>query len=297
MAKAERLNVNKKISILGFGYTARYVAEKLSNMNFAIAGTSRNLSVRNYYQNKGYNVVDFNDIQINQILHHSTHLLILIPPVPSLGDPVLSQQSSLLEKYCRQLEWVGYISSTGIYGDHDGAWVDEVSRPKNIGIRAALRLDAEIAWLNIAKKLQLPIHIFRLAAIYGPNRNVLSDIIKGKTQSVYKEGHFFSRIHVQDIAKIILASIQKPNIGSIYNVADDSPAPSHEVDRYAVSLLKRDILPLVPFEKAVLSDPAKEFYSHNRRVSNAKIKQEFKLQLDYPSYREGLKQLFEDGEY
>lgn len=288
--------MNKAICILGFGYTAKYVAEKLSKMNFTITGTSRNLSIRDYYQKKGYNIVDFKDIQVDHILHRSTHLLILIPPAPLLGDPVLTDLLGLLEKYCRQLEWVGYISSTGVYGNHDGAWVDEFTLPQNIGTRGALRLEAEMAWLDVAKKLQLPIHIFRLAAIYGPERNVLSDIAN-KTQSVYKDGHFFSRIHVQDIVKIIIASIQKPNIGSIYNIADDLPAPSHEVDQYAASLLHRDSLPLVPFEKAVLSDMAQEFYRNNRRVSNAKIKQEFKLQLDYPSYREGLKQLYIDGDY
>jgi nucleoside-diphosphate-sugar epimerase len=289
--------VNKTICILGFGYTAKFLAEKLSKINFSITGTSRNLNVRDYYQKKGYEIVDFNDIQIEHILYRSTHLLILIPPVPLLGDPALTDLLALLEKYSRRLEWVGYVSSTGIYGNHDGAWVDEFTLPKNIGIRSALRLEAEMAWLDVSKKFQLPIHIFRLAAIYGPNRNVLSDIANGKDQSVYKEGHFFSRIHVEDIAKIILASIQKPNIGSVYNISDDLPAPSHEIDQYAASLLKRDALPLVPFEKAVLSDQLKEFYGSNRRVSNAKIKQEFKLRLNYPSYREGLKQLYQDGDY
>jgi nucleoside-diphosphate-sugar epimerase len=224
-------------------------------------------------------------------------LLVSIPPVPQLGDPVLADLLGLLEKYCRQVEWLGYLSSTGVYGNHEGAWVDEFTLPKNIGIRSALRLEAEMAWLGLAKKIPLPIHIFRLAAIYGPNRNALSDIVKGKTQSIYKEGHFFSRIHVQDIANIIIASIQKPNVGSIYNVADDLPAPSHEVYEYAATLLNRDILPLVPFQKAILSDMSQEFYHNNRRVSNAKIKHEFNLQLDYPSYRQGLKQLYIDGDY
>lgn len=291
------MNLNERICILGFGYSAKFLADKLSKLNFSITGTSRNQSVRDCYQKKDYVIVDFNVKQVDQILRYSTHLLISTPPVPILGDPVLKDFSILLEKYCRKLAWVGYISSTGVYGNHDGAWIDESTPPRNLGIRSALRLEAEVAWLDFAQKLQLPIHIFRLAAIYGPKRNVLSDIINGKTQSIYKEGHFFSRIHVKDMAKIILASIENPNSGSIYNIADDFPSPSHEVDNYAAFLLHRETLPLVPFDNAVLSDQAKEFYYNNRRVSNTKVKKEFKLKLDYPSYREGLKQLYIEGDY
>lgn len=289
--------MNKTICILGFGYTAKFLAKELAKLNFSITGTSRNTKKREYYQKVGYEIVDFNDIEIDKILNRSTHLLISIPPDSIQGDLVLDNFLALLKKYHRQLEWIGYLSSTAIYGNHDGAWVDEFAIPINLGARAALRFETEIAWLNVASLFQLPIHIFRLAAIYGPNKSVLTDIVNGKTQSIYKKGQFFSRIHVKDIAKVILASIQKPNPGSIYNIADDLPAPSHELDQYATSLLKRKILPLIILEKAVLSDMAKEFYSNSRRVSNAKIKKEFELRLDYPTYREGLMQLYKDGDY
>lgn len=295
--KLEHINMNRTICILGFGYTAIFLAKNLLRSNFSITGTSRAPNNCKYYQEFGYKIVDFNNSEVDNILNLSTHLLILTPPDPVLGDPVLATFLLLLEKYRRQLEWVGYVSSTAVYGNHEGVWVDELTTPKNLGSRAALRLKTEIDWLNVANKFQLPIHIFRLAGIYGPSRNVLTDIVKGKKQSIYKEGHFFSRIHVEDIAKVILASIQKPNPGSIYNVADDFPAPSHELDQYAASLLHRVTLPLVPFEKAVLSDMAKEFYNNNRRVSNAKIKQEFKLELDYPCYRKGLMKLYQDSDY
>ena len=287
----------KKICILGFGYTAAFLAKDLLKLDFSIAGTSRDPVKRQHYKEIGYKVVDFVPLEVEKNLKLSTHVLILIPPDAILGDPVLNNFLLLLKKYRHQLEWVGYASSTAVYGDHNGNWVDEMTVPKNLGSRAKLRLEAEITWLNTANQFELPLHIFRLAGIYGPHRNVLRDITNGKTHSIYKEGHFFSRIHVEDIAKIIIASIQQPKPGSIYNVADDLPAPSCEVDQYATSLLKKHTLPLIPFEKAVLSDRAKEFYNHNRRVNNAKTKEEFKIQLNYPSYREGLMQLYRDGDY
>jgi len=291
------MNINATICIFGFGYTAQFFAEKLSELHFSITGTSRNLKKRQYYRGLGYQIVDFNDIEIDRVLSKARYLLILIPPDPILGDPVLRCFLPCIEKYCKQLAWVGYVSSTAVYGHRDGGWVDENTKPENLGARAGLRLKAEIEWLNLANQFQLPIHIFRLAGIYGPYRNVLSDIVKGKTGSIYKEQQFFSRIHVKDIAKVLVASIQKPNPGSIYNIADDSPASSHELDQYATFLPNRPVLPLIPFEKAVLSDMAMEFYSNNRRVSNAKIKEEFDIELDYPSYREGLMQLYKDGDY
>lgn len=288
--------MNKTICIFGFGYTAKFLAKALAKIDFSITGTSRNSQTRDNYQKMGYEIVDFNDV--DRILGRSTHLLISIPPDPVRGDLVLANFLALLKRYRRQLEWIGYLSSTAIYGNHDGAWVNEMTIPKNLGTRAALRLKTEMAWLNTADQFQLPIHIFRLAGIYGPNKNVLTDIVNGrKTESIYKEGQFFSRIHVEDIAKTIIASIQKPCPGAVYNVADDLPAPSHEVDLYATSLLNRSALPLIPFEKATLSDMAREFYRNNRRVSNIKIKEEFTLALDYPSYRAGLKKIYLDGNY
>ncbi|HXH55371.1 MAG TPA: SDR family oxidoreductase [Gammaproteobacteria bacterium] len=287
----------KTICILGFGYTATFLAKDLLKFDFSITGTSRNPEKRQHYKEIGYAVVDFMPLEVEEILKLSTHLLILIPPDPILGDPIINNFLLLLKKYRHQFEWVGYASSTGVYGDHDGNWVDEMTVPRNLGIRAKLRLESEAAWLSIAKQFELPLHIFRLAGIYGPYRNVLKDIANGKTQSIYKAGHFFSRIHVEDIAKIIIASIQQPKPGSIYNIADNLPASSYEVDQYATSLLEKYVLTVVPFEEAILSDMSKEFYKHNRRVSNAKIKEEFKLQLNYPSYREGLMQIYHKGDY
>jgi hypothetical protein len=291
------LNMVKTICILGFGYTATFLAKDLLKFDFSITGTSRNPEKRQHYKEVGYTVVDFIPLEVEKNLKLSTHLLILTPPDPVLGDPIINNFLLLLKKYRHQFEWVGYASSTGVYGDHDGNWVDEMTAPKNLGRRGKLRLETEAAWLRIADQFDLPLHIFRLAGIYGPHRNVLKTIANGRIQSIYKAGHFFSRIHVEDIAKIIIASIQQPKPGSIYNVADDLPASSYEVDQYACSLLKKYILSVVPFEEAILSDMSKEFYKNNRRISNAKIKEEFGLKLNYPSYREGLMQLYRHGDY
>ena len=149
----------------------------------------------------------------------------------------------------------------------------------------------------MAQNYQLPLHIFRIAGIYGPQRNALTRIAQGKTQTIYKENHNFSRIHVEDIAAVLIASIKNPNPISIYNIADDEPAPAHEVDEYAAHLLHAPMPEKVPFELATLSPMAKEFYTHHRRVSNAKIKQELLVKLTYPTYREGLQQLYATGDY
>lgn len=285
------------ICILGFGYSAKFIAEKLSAQHFDISGTSRDLITREDSARQGYQIVDFDSVSVSPLLQKATHVLISTPPTGVVGDPVLNHLLPVLEKYCHRWQWLGYLSSTSVYGDHQGAWVDETSSPLNLGARASLRRECEVAWQQFAEKYKLPLHIFRLAAIYGPQRNALHEIINGKTHSIYKPGQYFSRIHVEDIANIILASIQMPNPGTLYNVADDLPTHAHEVDQYAAQLLKRSYLPLVPFDQASLSPMAAEFYSSNRRVCNTRIKTEFKITLDYTSYREGLMQLYQSGDY
>lgn len=218
--------------------------------------------------------------------------MVSVPPDARIGDLVLSYYSELIKRNAAHIEWLGYLSSTGVYGDYQGNWVDEESicRPKSAS--GMLRLEAENAWFSYAKSNQLPLHIFRLAGIYGPQRNPLERIKSGKKYSIFKEGQVFSRIHVDDIVSILLASIKNPHHLSTYNVADDEPAASHEVDAYAASLLNQSPLPLIPFEETSLSPREQEFYLSNRRVSNLKIKKELKIVLHYPSFREGLTQIW-----
>jgi nucleoside-diphosphate-sugar epimerase len=154
------------------------------------------------------------------------------------------------------------------------------------------RLNTERAWLSFAQQEALPVHIFRLSGIYGPGRNVLVRLMSGKSYSVFKENHVFSRIHVEDIVTTILASMKLPNPLSIYNVSDDEPAPAYMVDQYAANLLHREPLSLIPVSEAHLSPMEQEFYANNRRVSNLKIKEALGVVLNYPTYREGLTQIW-----
>lgn len=208
-----------------------------------------------------------------------THLLISIPPHETLGDLMLHFHSEQLSK----LEWIGYLSTTGVYGDYQGAWVDEDSPLKPNLPRLERRAQAEQAWLNFHA------HVFRLAGIYGAGRSALDELLAGEARRIDKPGQVFSRIHVEDIAGVILASMARPQPGEIYNVCDDLAAPSAEVVAYAAELLRMPPPPLAPFEEAQLSPMARSFYEANRRVSNQKIKDRLGIRLQFPTYREGLR--------
>jgi nucleoside-diphosphate-sugar epimerase len=286
-----------KILIFGFGYTANFLAKKLAALDFHVVGTSRNQGFLGQHNKKSYELINFTKIDIEKSLSTATHILVSTPPSADFGDPVLAHFVDLIKKYAHQSQWLGYLSSTGVYGDHQGGWVDESSASLSLGEQAKRRLNAEEAWICLSKNHQLPLHIFRIAGIYGPQRNALTRIAQGKIQTIYKENHFFSRIHVDDIAAVLLASIKNPNPISIYNLADDEPAPSYEVDAYASYLLNIPEPEKIPFEFAKLSPMTKELYTHHRRVSNVKIKQELFVKLMYPTYREGLQNLYDTGGY
>lgn len=278
--------------IFGFGYTAHFLAKKAQEINIQITATTRNSDVVGYHRELNCELISFSGKSIEEALARASHILISTPPSHDLGDPVLANFGNLLIKFIKNIQWIGYLSSTSVYGDHQGNWVDETSKPNALGEQGKLRLSAENEWISFAKAYQLPLTIFRLAGIYGPQRNVLARLMAGKTDTIFKPGQFFSRIHVDDIVLAIMTSMQNPKKGiTIYNVADDEPTPAHVVDEYGALLLKRPPLQKIPYEMAILSPMAKEFYSHNKRVSNAKLKKELHLQLTYPTYREGLEHL------
>lgn len=284
--------------IFGFGYTAHFLAKKAREINIRITATTRDNDALGYNHEFDCALIHFSENSIEQALATASHILISAPPTHDLGDPVMVNFGNLLKKYIKNIRWIGYLSSTSVYGDHQGQWVDESSKPIALGGQGQLRLSAENEWVSFAVAHQVPLTIFRLAGIYGPQRNVLARLIAGKKDTIVKEGHFFSRIHVDDIVLAIVAAMQRPNPDvSIYNVADDEPTPSHVVDGYAATLLQRPPLKKIAYEMAILSPMAQEFYSHNKRVSNAKLKQEFNIQLTYPTYREGLVHLLHNEGY
>jgi nucleoside-diphosphate-sugar epimerase len=260
----------------GLGFTAQSLARRLGQQGWTVTGTSRS-------GDEGTIAFDGTSAVPSSTFDGVTHLLISVPPGEA-GDPVLKCHTKDLRRIAGSLRWVGYLSTTGVYGDRQGEWVDEASPLKPTTVRGERRLAAETAW----RDLGLPFHIFRLAGIYGPGRNQLVSLRDGTAKRIVKEGQVFSRIHVEDIAGVLVASIAKPNPGQAYNVCDDEPCPPQDVVAFAAQLLKIPAPPEIPFDDADLSPMAKSFYAESKRVSNKRIKQELGYRLLYPTYREGL---------
>lgn len=276
----------------GFGFSAQALAERLPLKIWSISGTCRFAGKKEPLTSFPVFPFDGNHAsgEVEKALSKATHILVSIPPQTS-GDVVLNNFSSQIVNN-KNLQWVGYISSTGVYGDTQGEWVDESSvlRPATeLNVR---RAQSEKDWLNIARQKGCPVSVFRCAGIYGPDRNLLISAREGRARRIEKPGLVFSRIHVEDLAQTLEASIQKPETGEIYNVCDDEPAPPSEAAEYAFKLLNIPPPPFIPFESAELSEIARGFYTTCKRVSNNKIKEELGVKLKYPDYRSGLDAIF-----
>lgn len=222
-------------------------------------------------------------------LARADHVLVSAGP-GNQGDPSLPLLRDALSAQASTLRWVGYLSTTGVYGDHDGAWVDETTPLTPSTKRGKARVAAEQDWQSIP---DLPLHIFRLAGIYGPGRGPFSKVRNGTARRILKPGQVFSRIHIDDIAQVLFASTQKPRPGGIYNVCDDDPAPPQDVLSLAADLLNMPRPPAVDFDKADLSPMARSFYAENKRVSNGLLASELGVTLKYPSYTSGLPALLD----
>jgi nucleoside-diphosphate-sugar epimerase len=275
----------KHLLCFGFGFSAEALAHKLNPIEWSVTGTSRSPEGVAAINAQGFEGILFSEL--NAIPASVTHIVTSVPPNDE-GDPVLLRFNDDLTRRAKSFEWVAYLSTTGVYGDRGGDWVNEGADLQPNTDRGQRRVDAEAAWQHIAG---LPLHIFRLAGIYGPGRNAFESLKSGKAQRVIKQGQIFSRIHVEDIAGVLLASIHNPNPGRIYNLADDEPCPPQDVIAYAAELLGLPIPPDVLFEDAKLSAMARSFYADSKRVSNARIKNEFGYELKYPNYKVGLKAL------
>lgn len=272
----------KSLFIFGLGYTAQHIASLALSQGYKVYGTCRNLEKCGLLKEKGIEAFVFNRIP-KEVIASATHILSSIPPLEGKGDIVIP----LLPDNCSD-RWLGYLSTTGVYGNHHGAWVDEESTLYPDNERLQRRVEAEKQWLACGG------HVFRLAGIYGSGRSAIDDVKSGKARRIYKEDQVFSRVHVIDIARVLLASMQKPNPSTIYNVCDDEPAAAHEVVSFACCILKVAEPPLVAFENAELSAMGREFYSANRRVKNGLIKKELGIKLLYPTYRDGLRAVAEN---
>jgi nucleoside-diphosphate-sugar epimerase len=271
---------------IGHGYSARVLAARLQP-RWRVVGSVRDQDKADRLREESVAPVLWeNRAAVEEAIGAATHLLVSAPP-DSAGCPVLGRHAETLERATR-LAWVGYLSTTGVYGDRGGDWVDEEGELRPVNPRSQWRVAAEAGWLRLGAEAGLPVHVFRLAGIYGPGRSAIERVRVGKAQAVVKDGQVFSRIHVADIAQVLAASMARPDPGRIYNVADDEPAPPQDVIAHAARLLGMEEPPEVPFETADLSPMARSFYAENKRVSNRRIKTELGVRLTYPTYRSGL---------
>jgi len=280
---------------VGLGYSAKELARRLHAQGWRIIGTSRTPDGARAIESMGHEGIHFDgaapSAELARVIGEATHLLVSASPGEQ-GDPLLAQHAADLR--AGGLSWAGYLSTIGVYGNHDGGWVDEHTPPAPTSERGRQRVAAERAWAELAEEAGVPVGIFRLSGIYGPGRGPLARLRRGEARAVIKPGQVFNRIHVEDIATALEAAMARPGAqagGRVYNVTDDEPAPPQDVLDFAADLMVLPRPQRVPFEDADMSAMARSFYADNKRTSNARMKQELGVTLTYPTYREGIRAL------
>lgn len=298
-----------RLFCFGYSYTAKALARRLrsdpAGADWKIVATIRDEDEADALRAGGVETHLFGSAASRRALEKASHILISVPPAKD-GDPVLAAYGETLAGLSPT--WLGYLSTTGPYGDCGGAWIDETAPTNPSGDRGRRRLEAERAWALFCQTHHLPLHIFRLPGLYGPGRSALDRVRGGTARRIVKQGQVFSRIHIDDLATILKASMDNPDLGPgsgsgsgtkalykgvIYNVADDLPAPPQDVTAFAAELLGLAPPPEIPFEAADLSPMARSFYADNKRISNRLIKSRLGISLQYPTYREGLKAILD----
>lgn len=278
----------------GLGYCADYLSAKLIKQGWQVSATCRTSEKAAVLEASGIRPVLLSGKKVTVTdLGKADHILISVPPEQDGSDPVLNFAEAALAALQDQIKWVGYLSTTGVYGDHQGAWIDEETPAGLLSERGQRRVAAEAQWAATG----LPMHYFRLAGIYGPGRNSLRALQNGTARRVVKQGQVFSRIHLADITRILKASMANPNAGRAYSVCDDTPAPPQDVVTYAAELMGVSPPALQDFATAKLSPMARSFYGENKRIRNDRIKEELGVSLEYPDYRAGLSALWESETY
>ncbi|MDH3738882.1 MAG: SDR family oxidoreductase, partial [Alphaproteobacteria bacterium] len=277
----------------GLGYTAGALVQRLRAQGWSVRGTSRSEATCAQWadQDVAAWIFDRDRPLANPAAAFDgvSHILSSVPPDVT-GDPVIDCHGADIAALAPQLDWVGYLSTTGVYGDRSGGWVDETADRRPTTERGARRVAAEDGWCALLRDHSgsdggVPVHLFRLAGIYGPGRNPLATANRGQARRIVKPGQVFSRIHVDDICAVLEASIARPNPGAAYSLCDDEAAPPQDVVTFACDLLGIEPPPEIPFDQADLSDMARSFYAENKRVANARIKRELGITLTYPDYR------------
>ena len=287
-----------KMTIFGCGYSGKAIAAAAAGHFGAVAGTTRSAAKAEALHNAGIDALIYGggepDEALRKVLGETTHLVQSIAPGPD-GDPLLNLGNERLKLLLPKLEWVGYLSTVGVYGDHDGEWVDETSTCKPVSRRSTERVEAEAGWQSFADVTGLPVAILRLSGIYGPGRNTFSNLANGTAKRVIKKDQMFNRIRVEDIGTAALFLAQRNERG-VFNVTDDEPAPPQDVVTYAATLLGVEPPPEISFETADMTPMARSFYGENKKVSNAKIRA-LGFDFAYPDYRMSLENLWKCGNW
>jgi nucleoside-diphosphate-sugar epimerase len=288
-----------RLFVFGIGYSAQaFIWSRRSEWS-RVAGTVRSADKARRLMAEGiraYSLSDGPDASaLADEIGQADAILVSAPPAAEV-EPTLTCFRDLIASASKPA-WIGYLSTTGVYGDHGGAWVGEETPATPMSRQSEQRFAAERAWLDLGRETGKAVHIFRLAGIYGPGRNALANLAQGTAKRIVKPGQSFNRIHVDDIAAVLAASLGRPRAGAVYNVADDEPAPPQDVVTYAAHLAGVAPPPEIPFHMAELSPMGLGFYTENKRISNRLIKEELGARLLYPNYREGLDALFAAGEF
>ena len=273
--------------VFGFGFTGQALARRLLGEGWSVWAAVRSDASADAARALGVTPIDAGDRAALVAAPAMNAILVTAPP-DDHGCPGLRALVPALAQAQAFPDWIGYLSTTGVYGDREGRWAFEQSPLSARSPEAARRVAAERDWLEVGRGMGLTVQVFRLPGIYGPGRSPLEKLHERTVRNIVKPGQVFSRIHVEDIAQALAASIARPRAGGIYNIVDDEPAPTHEVNAWAAALLGQAPPPLIPYDEAALPPAARRFWAENKRVSNARAKAELGWRPIYPSYREGL---------
>lgn len=284
-----------RLFTFGYGFSAQALGARLKAQGWSLAATYRRPEDAGRLQALGVEAVSVNDpAGLAAQLKAADAVLVTAAP-DTEGCPGLRALVPAMARAGAFPDWLGYLSTTGVYGDRQGGWVFETGRLAAQSMEGARRVAAERDWLDVGKGMGLTTTIFRLPGIYGPGRSTFDRLRAGKAKRITAPGQVFSRIHVDDLAAGLAASIARPRAGGIYNLCDDEPAPNSEVVAYAAELLGLPAPPEIPVEAANLAGPAQRFYAESKRVSNARAKAELGWRPAYPTYREGLSAILQAG--
>ena len=262
---------------------------------FNLTTTSREETKNKKFENINYQSFQFSEKSFDKNflskLEEADHILLSIAPVNGVDIVIKNFQNYLKSK---KLKWITYLSATSVYGNHGGQWVNEISETKPTSSNGTERLKVEKEWMKLSDKFDLPFQIFRLSGIYSNQYNILKRLKSGEAKIINKKNHFFSRIHVEDIANILSISLNLFKKKEIYNISDDRPASAEEVALYGVDLLGVDKPKTIEINE-IDSEMLKNFYKDSKKVDNKKMKEFFNYKLKYPTYVEGLNYIYNNS--